>query len=330
MIISDRRALKEEAAQALAQAPNAPRRLVLQHTAILAGASFIVTLLNYWLTHMIAQTGGLGGIGQRTLLSTVQSLLQLSLQFAIPFWQMGLTYCFLQFARQQAVSFRDLGAGFLRFGPILRLMLCRLVIYMGAAILAANVSAILFLMSPLSGTFLELLEPLMGITDPNYMLDDATMAALMQSMLPMLVLMGIGCLTLIILLEYRFRLADYLLMDGERPGALRALTVSHMLMRGNRMDMFRLDLSFWWFFLLQGLLTLVSYGDQLLPLVGVSLPISGDVAYLVFYGLYLAGLVALYWWAGARVETTYTVAYDKLRQGRYPAQPPQNPWNTQA
>ena len=84
--------------QANARLENAgnPKRLALIHTAIALGASFLLTLINYLLSLGIADTGGLDGVGTRTLLSTAQAMLELAVMLALPFWQLGIFYAALR------------------------------------------------------------------------------------------------------------------------------------------------------------------------------------------------------------------------------------------
>ena len=85
---------------------------------------------------------------------------------------------------------------------------------------------------------------------------------------------------------------------------------------GRRLDIFKLDLSFWWFYVLDGLTLALCYGDLILGLMGISLPISADVSYFLFYVLYLAAQLGLYVFARNRVECTYAAGYDALRRER--------------
>ena len=71
----DRRALKSAARESLAAAPYDPRKLILLHTGVTIAVSLIGTILNFVLSKQIENTGGLGGMGLRSMLSTVQSVL---------------------------------------------------------------------------------------------------------------------------------------------------------------------------------------------------------------------------------------------------------------
>ena len=114
-------------------------------------------------------------------------------------------------------------------------------------------------------------------------------------------------------MSYQFRLIYYILMDKPHYGAMLAVRESKQLMRRNRSSLFRLDLSFWWYYLLSALASLLCYGDSILHLMGISLPLSDGVSYFLFYGLYLAALFAIYYCFRNRVGITYALAYESLK-----------------
>ena len=77
--------------------------------------------------------------------------------------------------------------------------------------------------------------------------------------------------------------------------------------------MFKLDLSFWWYFLLAGLSAAVNYGVLLLDLVGVSLPVSDNVAAVLFFLLSTALDFAVIYRFRSKLEVTYALAYNSLK-----------------
>jgi hypothetical protein len=101
-------------------------------------------------------------------------------------------------------------------------------------------------------------------------------------------------------------------------------------MRRNRFALFRLDLNFWWYYLLQVLVLAVCYGDMLLPLVGITLPWSDTVSYFVFLSLSLALQFAVYYFFLNPVAVTYATAYEALlpkqQEETAPPAAPANPW----
>ena len=105
------------------------------------------------------------------------------------------------------------------------------------------------------------------------------------------------------------------------------------MMRRNRFALLRLDLSLWWFYLLQVVIVLVGYGDMLLPLLGITLPLSDSANSLLCFGLSLALQFVIYLLTMNRVAVTYATAYDALLPKEQTAQKapqtPAVPWQNQ-
>lgn len=327
MDIRDRQGLKAHARSCLAQAAYNPKKLMLLHTAVSLGIPLILTLCNFLLTRGIDTTGGLAGLQLRSVLSTIQQAVQLVGNIVLPFWQIGLVFSVLRLARQEQANPRSLLAGFRRFGPVLRLMLLKGLIFAGVAMACSYVSAGLFLLTPLASPFMDMLMPLVESADPmtqQLVLDEQMMAQAM----PVVYIFGAVFLTVALPLFYRLRLAEFAIMD-EPINARAAIAKSWKLTKKNCLSLLRLDLSFWWFYVLEGLLVLVCYLDVLLPLVGINLTQNGDLVFWTLYGAYLLGRLVLYWLVNAQVQTTYAMAYEALcAQPERPAPvPEQLPWD---
>lgn len=329
MDLQDRRGLKAAAAEALHHAPQ-HRKLVLLWAGASALASLLASLLTLLLDSGIAATGGLSGIGTRNILSTAQSVLSLAVTVLLPFWTLGYTRLTLQLGRREPADAHTLLSGFRRFGPALRLLLVQAVLYIGLAMACFSIGSTVLMMTPLAEPLYETMLPLMESAGTELVLTDAVMASLMEAMLP--VILGCTVIYLIVLIPvaYRLRMADLVLMDDPRCGALAALRASTGMLRRNCWKLFRLDLSFWWFYLAEALVAVLCYGDVLLGALGISLPLSAEAAYFVFYALAMAAQVGLYYGSRNQVSVTYALAYDSLRTP--PAQPPKPqtpnvPWN---
>lgn len=310
MHIRDRKGLEEAAAQALRLAPN-HKQLVMVSAGAAAGLSLAVSLLSFLLEGQIAQTGGLAGLGLRSVLSTVQTVLFYAVFVLTPFWSMGFTSTALKLSRKQDVTLATLLDGFRRFGPVLRLMLLQGVLYFFLATGCVYIGSSIFAFTPLASPMYEILLESDVLT--TGVVDEATLAALTKAIVPVL----LGCAVLFALIaipiSYRLRLAELRIMDEKRCGALAAMLESSRAMRRNCVALFRLDLHFWWFYLAEGAVTALCYGDQILPAMGIHLPFSEDVAYFVFFVIGMAAQLVLYWYARARVAVTYAKAYDALR-----------------
>ena len=112
-------------------------------------------------------------------------------------------------------------------------------------------------------------------------------------------------------LSYGFRLSLYLVMEGDIGGG-RAYFESMRLMRGHKWQMFRLDLSFWWYYLLVTVITAVGYLDVILALAGIPLPMDPTVMFFLCLGAYFVLQTGLFLWKKCEVDSTYVLAYEAI------------------
>ena len=309
MNLPHHRDLKQSAAAAVDAAPHS-KKIVLIWGGASALLSLAVSILNLVLDHQIAGTGGLSGIGLRSMLSTAQTILALSTVLVGPFWALGYDACILGISRNQEVRPGRLLEGFRRFGPVLRLQVLQFFLYFAVMLGAFYLSAALLSATPLA-------LPLMDFVVENQeqllsgAVDEATSLAMAEAMTPILIISGIACAAALIPIYYRLRFAPYVLLDGSG-SAMAAMLLSNRLLRRRCFRLLRLDLSFWWYYLLTPAALLLSYGDWILAALGIPLPLSPEVASFAFYlvGL-LAQLTVLYLW-GNRVKTSYAAFYNAL------------------
>ena len=85
------------------------------------------------------------------------------------------------------------------------------------------------------------------------------------------------------------------------------------MMRGNRLALFKIDLSLWWYYGLILLATAVCYGEELLELAGISVDLSAGVSFFLFYGLGLVVMFGVNMLLRGKVEVTYGLVFDTLR-----------------
>ena len=311
------RTLKTQASAVLRQASYSPRKLFFLYGAISLGLGLVVALLDAALANSIADTGGLAGMQTRAVLTTAQSVLQLASAIILPFLQFGLVYGCLRLIREERADGRVLAEGFRRFGPILRLLLMKAVFFMAAVMACSYVSSILFVLTPLSGSFAELMTPIVESGDLAAMeamlSDEAALMKLLPTMGGFFVIFLIHICVICIPLGYRMSMADFVVMDEGKKGGFRAIRESFRLTRGNCKKLFRLDLSFWWFYLLSALASLLGSLDALLTMAGVALPVSAQTAYWVCYGTYIVVQMVLLVLAAPKVQTTYAAAYETLK-----------------
>lgn len=308
-MLSEPSTLRACAGASLKQTYN-PSRVILIHTGAVLLVSLLFTVADFLLNQQIDATGGLSGMGLRSVLTTIQSLLRLVQLIILPFWQIGYTYYTLNVARGQTAGLPDLLEGFRRWAPVLRLKALMLGMGFLLAMLCANVSSFLFMLTPWAAPVMTKMEALLSdgnITDEVLM--ENIVAISEDIMVPVLVLFGICFLAGFLFLFFRFRLAELWLMAHPDGGALAALRNSSILMRGNSKAMFKIDLHFWWFYLLELLVTVLCYGDVILDAVGIQMTTDAFGSYIVFFALYVWAQMSLYWWKRNEVCVTYAHAY---------------------
>lgn len=315
MDIRNRRALKQEAAAALQTSPNQKKII-----AVYAGISLLVTLavvlLDLLLSHLVEDTSGLSNIGNRVILQTIQNILPIAQLVVLLPLQYGYLSAVLGMARRRDTDLRDLTGGFRLFGPILRLTLLKYAITFALSFACIYLGTMVFVFSPFAAPLSEALSTLVtdtSLTTADLMADSGVMAAMMDSMIPMLVIILVIYCLLVVPITYLFRMSGYCLLDEPQAGAIAALRSSRNMMRRNRMNLLKLDLSFWWYYLLMLIPTLLCYGDLLLPLVGVTLPFGAVGNELLCYSLYLVSYFGLCYGFQNRLEVTYANAYESLR-----------------
>jgi hypothetical protein len=140
-------------------------------------------------------------------------------------------------------------------------------------------------------------------------------------------------LVLLVPLLYRFRLAEYAIVNHKGIRAIPAMVVSAHLMRRRCWQMVKLDLRLWWYYALKGLCVLLCYLELLLEATGVRLPVDGEVLAFATYLLYLIALLAVETAFRPQVQTAYAVAYETyMAQGpvqkvNAPTKPQNVPWD---
>ena len=136
------------------------------------------------------------------------------------------------------------------------------------------------------------------------------MVAMADAIKPLILLFGGIYLLAALPLFYRLRFAEFAVMDGA--GAMGAIAQSLRMTRKNTWKLVCLDLSFWWYYVLYGLCMVLCYGDMLLPMAGITLAVSEDVGFFLFYLLGTLCQWLLLWQFRGKVLTTYGMAYKTL------------------
>lgn len=293
------------------------QRILLLYALPALSLPLLVMAINLLLNKQLAGTGGLSGIGLRSTLETIQMVLSNATSLLLPFWQLGLLFSAMTISRRQIASANDLFEGFRRWGAALRLMLFRTLRYTLGCLGGLFLGSAIFTMTPLSNQFFAAGETI--ASDPAYASATAEelIALLTKStdfwhIFPYYILCALGIAFFVIPLFYRYRMSNYILLDSQDPSALQCIHESTRMMRGNAIDLFKLDLRFWWYYLLLALSSVAAYGDLLLPLFGIALPFSSTWSVVLFALLSTAMQLAVYYLFTGRVETTYACAYDSL------------------
>lgn len=306
--------LKSKAARRL-EAAQQQQQILLIYALIALSTSFAVTAVRYALGNQIAQTGGLHNLGLRSILSTADSVLPILQTALLMCLNLGFLAAMLRIARHQYTSPKSMLTGLQRFWVLLRSRILKTFIFFGIYILSFYFAVSLFLLSPLSETFMQYVEPMAASSnyDPQILLENAEfMRSIIPSMLPMLALFVLAIAALGIPVFYRFRLVDYLIVDFPAYGASYAMRQSRVPMRGNAFSLFKLDLSFWWYYLLEFLITGIIYLDLILAIVGIELPVSEATLFFGSFLLYLAAEFSIFYFFKNKVAVSYALAYDSL------------------
>jgi uncharacterized membrane protein len=324
----DIRALKIQAQDALHRAQGSPRKTVLIHTAVSLGVSLVLALLSSLLDLVISPGGGLGDMNAQAALSTAKVVLQLAGSVAMPFWSAGLVFAALRWLKGERVGFETLAEGFCRFKPVLSSGLLIGVQYIGRAFVSVYLSAMLLMTTPFAGPAYELAMML----EENPQLDPSTvqLEGMTQMYAAAAVIFALVFCVLSLPVYYRYRMVNYVIMDEENVGGLKAMLKSRVLTHRRRRQLLRLYLSFWWYYGLELLLSMISMGAILAELFGVALPMGAEAAHWIFQLVAATGHLALRGWVGPKLELTYALCYQQFLEPRLPFQPREpkaHPWN---
>ncbi len=279
--------LKQRAGEALQKASYDPKLLILIHAGATWVLTFLVNLVTLLLDQGIGQTGGLSGIGFRSVLTTAQTVLSIGQVFAVTFWQAGWLAATLKIWKAEPAFPRDLLTGFHRFGPLLRLILLQWLVIFGMSLgfsYFAIFAVTVFLPVFHFGTTVSTL------------------------VLPIIVVCLL--LALIIPIFYRLRLAQYFILDGTTSRAASALRMSSDAMNGHSMELFRVDLHFWWFYLLELMAAAISALPMLVEeFFFIDAGWAGNLLCLL---LSCVLQLVLYGYCKPKIDVTYVACYETL------------------
>lgn len=306
MSIPSAKYLKKKASNRL-QSGNDPKKVVLVYAGIVALSSLVVTVVQDLLDGQISQTGGIQNIGTRSMLTTADTVLTIAQLLLVMCLTLGYTGSMLRIARGQYASPNSLKAGGERIWVLLRTRLLQMLIMTAAAFALCFLVVNVCLLTPLSNRVIAV----MGTVSAEELLSNGlALMALYSAMLPIILIYLVALVPLLWYFSCTYRMVDYLLIDRPQLGAFGVLRESRRMMQGNMKMMLRVDLSFWWYYLLQALVSMLIYLNMVLAPFAIGLPPA--VLYWGTVVLYLAADFALRYFFSNKVAITYALFYDSL------------------
>ncbi|MGN1015809.1 MAG: DUF975 family protein [Faecousia sp.] len=287
------------------------RQILLVYCGILLASCLVVTALGQGLGVLMSRSGGLGNLGTRSMLSTLQTLLPMAHTLVLLVLDLGLLAAMLRISRGQFTSPQTLRTGLSRFFPLLRLLLLQIPIYLALGLAAMYASMMLFFMTPLSNGAVELLMPMVksGMDAQQLVTvlttDDAVLVSFLKAVAPMYGILLVLMAAVMIPVSYRLGVAQLVIVEDPRAGAFRALSESFRMTRRNCMAFFKLDLSFWWYYLASMLVNVLPFLDSVVPM--------SESAGWLLYGLSLVLQIALYYFFRPRLEVSRCLIYNAIR-----------------
>ncbi len=233
MDVFDHKEIKLQAKRILSNRGAQIRKITWIYCAVAAAVPFLLDLITLLLLDGTWDSMRLRTMDQSEKFQTATSLFSLVSSLVLTMWSAGFIHISISLFRDQPVSTQSLTVGFRLFWPVLRVTLLTELIIAGLSMAAVFIS-ILFSLSLLLS-----------------------------------ISVFIGCMSYIIYMSYRLRFALYVVLEAPQMGTIQALSYSRRFTEGNCWKLFRLDLSFWWFFALSVLVALVGVLPAILTLAGV-------------------------------------------------------------
>ncbi len=306
----DYRKWKETASQVLRQPDKTYKKMAMIHIAVILGASLGVNLL----LELIGLLGGSGSMEKQAAIETAQTILPMVISIAQLYWAVGLQQAAMERLIDHPVGFVDLTAGFGRWKPITSSTIFIGLLYMGRVFIA---------------TFLA--EFILGVTPYAKTLEAAAKQQLENPELDIFAILGeqgweilgvymavILVLTVVLImpLYYRYRMVNYILLQQPQVGGMQAMFFSKVMTFGYRKELFKLDLSFWWYYLANTLAAAFAVGDLVLLLCGIKLPLPALAVQWIFMLLSALLQFAAFMWGRPKMELAFAQAYRELSAPR--------------
>lgn len=289
-----------------------PKKLIYAFGGITLAMSVLLYLANLWLDSRIAGTGGLSNLGIRAIFSTAKQALPLLAGFVTMCLDLGFLAGLMRISRGQYADHTDLKTGFRKFWSLVRLALLQSVLYFAIGFLSLQVGSTIFMFTPWAEPVMDILYPLS--MSETAVLDEAVVMEMAVHMGPMFLIIGLLFLIGIIPFLFRMRMAFFCLLDDPRGRAMAAIRESSRMMRRRFLQMLKLDLSLWLYYVSVAVALLVLYSDLILALLGIDFGLSTQILSLIAYlGSALVQFASIVY-LRPQAEVSYLLVYDSLRE----------------
>lgn len=281
--------LKRAAVTRLRRYGKRPYKLAFYSVAIALAAQFLVDAMGFWVLNY--QGGeGLDGMGSVTMLQTVHELLSTASSLLTPLWTLGFTAAIMTFMDWQDPADTVLLTGLRRWWEFLKLYLLEGILMFFVLMAVIMPITYLYALTPWA-------KDLANIPDPEIVGEVKFVAAVVDAATPLLILYALALIAVLVPISYRLRFTNYMILHGWI-GVMSAMTTSFALTKGRVWTMFKLDLSYWWYYLASGLLMGVYIAVVLL---GYNLGFSFNTIFWLCYVVYALGRLALDVFAQPRI-----------------------------
>lgn len=266
-----------------------PYRLAFYSVAIALAVQLLVDAMGYWVATY--QGGeGLDGMGSVTMIQTVHELLSTVVSVLSPLWTLGFTAAIMAFMDWQDPQDTVLLKGLRRWWEFLKLYLLEGILMFFLMMAVIMPITYLYALTPWA-------KDLMNIPDPEIVGEVKFVAAAVDAAAPLLILYALAFLVVGMFFAYRLRFTNYLILNGWI-GVWSAMVTSFQMTKGYVWSMIKLDLSYWWYYLLTGVLMGVYVAVVLL---GYNLGYSYNTIFWLAYAAYALGVLALDVFAKPRI-----------------------------
>ena len=266
-----------------------PYKLAFYSVAIALAVQLLVDAMGYWVATY--QGGeGLDGMGSVTMIQTVHELLSTASSLLTPLWTLGFTAAIMAFMDWQDPQDTVLLKGLRHWWDFLKLYLLEGIFMFFLMIAVIMPITYLYALTPWA-------KDLMNIPDPEIVGEVKFVAAAVDAATPLMIIYVLALIAVLVPISYRLRFTNYMILHSWI-GVMSAMTTSFALTKGRVWTMVKLDLSFWWYYLLTGVLMGVYVAVVLL---GYNLGYSYNTIFWLAYAAYALGVLALDVFAKPRI-----------------------------